>query len=74
MTQEEILDTIAPVLKMHRARGLRLDVTTDPDHIMIKPGGGAFSGSFIQDLGGVCRENMIGWAIGALDNQPYCLL
>lgn len=79
MTQQEILDTIAPCIRAHRAAGHTLDVHTDKlGHIKVTPGKDqAFGCSFIDDFSAVCRENFIAFAVGAETSpviQPYILL
>lgn len=79
MTQQEILETIAPAIRLARAAGHTIDVHTDAQgHIKITAGSDrAFGCSFIDDLSSVCREKFIAFAIGAESSpviQPFILI
>lgn len=65
MMQQEILETIYPVIRLHSAGGDKLEVKQDEFGITITDNDGPFSGSFIRDFSAVCDENYIGFAIGA---------
>lgn len=73
-TQEEILEALYPVIRMHQAAGERLEITKVAQHIKIEDSFGAFGGRFIRDFAAVCIENYIGFSIGAKNNKPYILL
>lgn len=77
MTREEILETLAPCIQMHRAAGDTIEIEQTPEHIWITPGkDGAFGALFINDISSVCVENYIAFAIGAERDpiQPFILL
>ena len=75
MTKQEILDTIAPCIKMYRAGGDTIEITKTTENIRITPGkDGAFTGQFINDFAAVCIENYIGFAVCVSNNEPCILL
>ena len=71
MTQQEILEAIYPVIRLHTAEGDKLEVKQDEFGITITDKDGPFSGKFIRDFAAVCDEKYIGFAIGAQFSTEY---